>query len=88
MANAARKMQRRAAKSGLLGVIENGPEEVIVAPTARAAAVRKMREVASRIETGDLRGGRVEWRDGLEHIVTVELSATKVVLRRFRWVQG
>jgi len=55
------------------------------ATTARLAAVAKFRELATRIESGELHGARVEWRHGLDVIKTVEVDRTQV---RFNTLQA
>jgi hypothetical protein len=50
--------------------------------TARAAVVAQFRELADRIERGELRGARIQWREGMHHTETVELTETQVELRR------
>lgn len=45
---------------------------------ARAVAVAKFRELADRLERNELRGARVEWREGAVGIVAVELDETEV----------
>lgn len=60
---------------------------------ARAIAIAKFRELANKLESGELAGARVEWRDnyGAEsQMVTVELdrSAGKVQLRTFTIEEG
>lgn len=52
------------------GAYENGQE--IHAPTAREALVAKMRRMADQVERGELDGVRIQWRDGLHFIETVE----------------
>lgn len=42
---------------------------------ARAQAVAKFRELADRLESGELRGARVCWRDGRSYIEVVEVDA-------------
>lgn len=48
---------------------------------ARAVAVRKFRELADLLESGELQGARVQWRDGLDRIEYVEMTDQDV---RFR----
>lgn len=47
----------------------------------RTAAIRKFRELADRLESGELHGARVQWRHGLDTIEFVELDDREV---RFR----
>ncbi len=54
----------------------------IHADTAREACVAKMRQLADLIECGVLDGVRIQWRDGLHHIETVELDNRDVRLLR------
>lgn len=60
------------------------PLPIVPAPVGRtaldprAAAVAKYREVADRIESGQLHGARVEWRHGLKTIRAVEVDRDQV----------
>jgi len=45
-----------------------------IAPTARQAAAAKFRQLADRLENGDLDGARIQWRDGLDHVEVVEVE--------------
>lgn len=45
--------------------------------------VLKMRELADRLESGELHGSRIQWRHGLETIEYVEVDGKEV---RFRTV--
>ena len=47
-------------------------ERAIVAGSAREAAISKMREMADRLESGELWSARCQWRDGLHHLECVE----------------
>jgi hypothetical protein len=49
----------------------------IRAASARAAAVAKMRELADALERGDLDGARIEWREGLHFLTTVEMEGRR-----------
>jgi hypothetical protein len=56
-------------------------------PEMRAQAVAMFRRLADALERGDLRGARVQWREGLSHIELVELDekAKQVrLLRRYK----
>jgi len=44
----------------------------------RTAAVATFRDLAARIESGQLHGARVQWRHGTTVIETVEMDATQV----------
>jgi hypothetical protein len=44
----------------------------------REAAIAKFRELADRLERGELHGARCEWRHGLDVITTVEVDAKQV----------
>ena len=59
------------------------PPRIIAGDTARMAAVAKFRELADRLESGELDGARIQWRDGLHHVETVELDGRHVALLRF-----
>jgi hypothetical protein len=61
MSNAAMKMTPTAVQS-----VRSG--------SARAVAVAKFRELADKLERGELEGARIQWREGLEHIECVELD--------------
>ena len=41
---------------------------------ARRAAVAEFRRLADELEAGRLSGARIEWREGLGHLMTVELD--------------
>lgn len=51
-------------------------------PSARAAFVLHLRQLASQIERGELHGARTQWREGLHHAETVTITATQVRLQR------
>lgn len=59
--------------------------EVAVTPL-RDLAVAKFRELADKLESGELDGVRCEWREGSEEIVIVEMSSDTVRLRRYRYM--
>jgi hypothetical protein len=71
-----------------LRVIESEKSRTLRAPSARAAFVAKLREYADRIESGEMRGVRTQWRDGLNHIESVELVEPNVSLLRYEWEEG
>jgi hypothetical protein len=52
---------------------EAGGSERISAASARAGAVAKFRELADRIERGELDGARAQWRAGLHALEVVEI---------------
>lgn len=60
--------------SGDQGMAVGTPRPVKVSPhtDARAMAVAEFRALADRLESGELYGARVEWREGLDHVVAVE----------------
>lgn len=55
-----------------------------VDPLMRAKAVAKFRSLADQLERGELRGARVQWREGCDYIEFVELDerAREVRFRR------
>jgi len=56
-------------------MLRAAPAKVLVVHgEARAVAVAKFRELADRLESGELHGARVQWRDGLAVIEAVELG--------------
>jgi len=54
-------------------------ETIIYTGDPRETAAQKLEEIARRIRSGELRGGRVEWRDGLAKLTTVELFPGRAV---------
>jgi hypothetical protein len=48
-----------------------------------AVAVAKFRELADRLESGELAGARVQWRDGLPEMETVTMDGETVQLTQF-----
>lgn len=50
------------------------PVEVSEHTDARTMAVELFRDLANRLESGELYGARVEWREGLAFVVRVETS--------------
>lgn len=50
------------------------PVQVVRSSSALAVAVAKFRELADKLESGELAGARVQWRDGLDHVECVELD--------------
>jgi hypothetical protein len=48
-----------------------------------AVAVAKFRELADRLESGELAGARVQWRDGLPEMETVTMDGKTVQLTQF-----
>jgi len=49
----------------------------------RAVAVAKFRELADKLESGELDGARVQWIDGALNMETVTIDATTVQLMQF-----
>lgn len=84
-------MMTARAKSEPLPRLRIVPSVVVdVRGDPRTEAVRIFRDLADRIERGDLRGARVEWREGLGHVEAVELDerAGEVRFRRVAVTQG
>ncbi len=46
-------------------------------------AVAKFRELADKLESGELQGARVQWRDGLPEMETVTMTGDTVQLTQF-----
>jgi len=46
--------------------------KVLPSADPRAQAVAKFREMADRLESGELRAARIQWREGLEYVEIVE----------------
>ena len=59
-------------------------EKAVLSGDPRAAAVAKFREMADKLESGELQGARVQWRDGLPEMETVTMTDTQVQLIQFR----
>ena len=55
--------------------------ETLSVPSARAAAVAQFRELADRLEAGELEGARVEWRSGYPYLTYVELDYARQQVR-------
>jgi hypothetical protein len=62
--------------------LEN-PPRLLIAETERAAMVHKMRALADALEQGELNGVRIEWREGLDFLTTVEMDTKSVSLFRY-----
>jgi len=56
----------------------NWHEQTISAQSARAAAVAQLRRYADLLERGELDGVRMQWREGLHCIDSVELDGRPV----------
>ena len=56
------------------------------AGSLRELAIAKLRELAYKLESGELNGARCEWREGSDEIIVVELASDTVRLRRYRHV--
>jgi hypothetical protein len=56
------------------------------AGSLRELAIAKLRELADKLESGELNGARCEWREGSDEIIVVELAPDTVRLRRYRHV--
>lgn len=61
---------------------------VIIAESPRAAAAAKFRELADRLESGELHAARVSWRDGRDYVETVERDETSCRLLRYEVFTG
>jgi hypothetical protein len=53
------------------------PVQTVRSDNARAVAVAKFRELADKLESGELEGARVQWREGVDYIECVELDYSK-----------
>jgi hypothetical protein len=58
-------------------------EKTVLVGNPRAVAVAKFRELADKLESGELDGARVQWRDGLPVMETVTMDHEKVQLTQF-----
>lgn len=56
--------------------------------TPREQAVAKFRELADRLESGELFAARVSWRDGRDYVEYVEGDDRSVTLRRLHTGTG
>lgn len=57
---------------------------LVTEASQRVAAARMFRELANKIERGDLDGGRIQWRVGLDHVEMVELDPASADRRQAR----
>lgn len=58
-------------------------EKLILHGNARAIAVAKFRELADKLESGELVGARCQWRDGDPDMQLVTVDDSKVQLITF-----
>ena len=79
----------------LVPVVYDTEPQTIVAPTPKAAMVKKLREGADRLERGELWSFRASWREGLNEIQCVEGEGDgtkenpwRVSLRNYKWLEG
>jgi hypothetical protein len=54
--------------------IQQDPAGTVHASEARAFAVAEFRRLANELESGKLRGARIEWREGSARVVVVEVD--------------
>jgi len=59
-------------------------EKVSIQGEPRAVAVAKFRELADKLECGELDGARVQWRDGLPEMETVTMDGETVQFTQFK----
>lgn len=59
-------------------------DEDVTVLGARGTAVAKFRELADRLESGELAGARVQWGAHLDHIEVVELDKEAGQVRLYR----
>lgn len=57
------------------GAVIPAAETVIYTDNIRETVSQKFEEMAARLRSGELRGGSIQWREGLPAMVTVEAFA-------------